>query len=73
MPIARPAQAADVSSAIEAGGTVNIDGADTFVIDSVNDGEPGGTAVITFADDATTAVDSLTISGSENQWHCCVG
>ncbi|MFV0421479.1 beta strand repeat-containing protein [Oleidesulfovibrio sp.] len=65
MPIARPAQAADVSSAIEAGGTVNIDGADTFVIDSVNDGEPGGTAVITFADDATTAVDSLTISGDD--------
>jgi outer membrane autotransporter protein len=59
------AQAGDVSVAIEAGGTVNIDGADTFVIDSTNDGEPGGTAVITFADDATNGNDSLTISGDD--------
>ncbi len=40
------ANAADISAAIEAGGTINIDGMDTFVIDNVNDGDGAASIVL---------------------------
>jgi len=57
-------KADDLSGAIETGGTVNVDGADTFIVDNTNDGDPA-TAII-FNDDATNGVDSLTISSDGN-------
>ena len=54
-------QAADRSAEIEAGGTVNIDGADTFIIDNTNDGFPNLPSIV-FTDDNTNGVDSLTVS-----------
>ena len=57
------AHAADQSAAIEAGGTVNIDGADTFTIDGVNDGVGAGTSVV-FTNNAGSAIDSLTVGSS---------
>ncbi len=59
-----PVSAADVSAALEAGGTVNIDGTDTFVIDAVNDGAPAVSVV--FTNDATNGADSLTITSDGN-------
>lgn len=57
------AHAADQSAAIEAGGTVNVNGGDTFTIDGVNDGVGASTSVV-FTNNAGNAIDSLTIGSS---------
>jgi len=53
--------AGELGSFIEVGVPVNVDGADTFLVDGANDGENANTAV-TFNNDATNAIDSLTVS-----------
>lgn len=57
-------QAADLSALIELGGTVDIDGADTFNVDALLDGDPA--VSIVFTDDATAGTDSLTVSSNGN-------
>lgn len=51
---------ADLSIPIEAGGTINVDGSNTFLVDGTNDGDAA--AAIVFNDDVTNGVDSLTVS-----------